>query len=72
LLVALHDREVLEEDRRARRFLFVVGGVVGFGVDAFQVALPLQVAVDVVGVEPPWDLKNATTWRPSVAGEAFA
>ena len=52
LLVALHDHQVLVEDRRAGRAPLVARVVVGADVEAPEVALPLEVAREVVGVEP--------------------
>ena len=51
LLVALHDDEVLVQDRRAGGAPLVVRRIVGADVEAPEVPLPLQRAAEVVGVE---------------------
>ena len=51
LRVALHDDEVVVEDRRTRRAPFVIRCVVGAHVQPPEILAPLQLAFDVVQVQ---------------------
>ena len=52
LRVALHDDEILVDDRRAGRAPFVLGQIVGAGIEHAEILLPRAPALHVERVEP--------------------
>ena len=72
LRVALQDHEIVPDDRRARGAPLEGRDVVGADVEAAEIGLPQQRAVDVVGVDALRAERTRRRCRPSVAGVALA